>query len=110
MSFVQLVDFDSEDADQQFTQSLRKSGFAVLKNHPIDLKLIQDVYDGWYQYYQTDDKYEFPYDPVANIGFQGPEKSETAKGYAIKDCKEFFHYRAGQVCPAHLTSITHQLF
>lgn len=110
MSIIQVVDFKAEDAGQQFTNSLRNIGFAVLKDHPIDFALIDAVYNGWQAYFKTEAKYEFPYDPIQNIGYVGPEKSEFAKGYDIKDFKEFFHYRVGHVCPEHLLEDTHKLF
>ena len=48
MSFkILTVDFLSEDAPKKFVRSLRDSGFAVLKNHPISGDLLKEVYKNW---------------------------------------------------------------
>ncbi|MDE5030178.1 isopenicillin N synthase family oxygenase, partial [Francisella tularensis subsp. holarctica] len=39
-----IVDYYADDADELFTRSLKESGFAVLRTHPIDLYLFQTVY------------------------------------------------------------------
>ena len=47
---VAVVDFKSPDAAQQFTDSLKTTGFAVLTNHPVSNTLIQDVYSEWREF------------------------------------------------------------
>ena len=37
---VRKVNYEQENAPYEFTRSLRKTGFGVLTNHPIDKKLI----------------------------------------------------------------------
>ena len=50
---VQTVNFMSKDASVTFTNSLQRTGFSVLKNHPIDLKLIDDVYNEWNTFFSN---------------------------------------------------------
>ncbi len=33
---LEAVDYQADDAKEKFVQSLRETGFGVLKNHPID--------------------------------------------------------------------------
>ena len=42
---IQTIDFKSENASSNIVESLRNTGFAVLRNHGINKKLINDVYE-----------------------------------------------------------------
>ena len=44
---VLTVDYNDPDASKKFENSLKSSGFAIIKNHPIDKNLISKVYDEW---------------------------------------------------------------
>ena len=44
---VAVVDFEEDGAARKFTDSLKKTGFAVLTNHPVPSELITGVYDEW---------------------------------------------------------------
>ncbi|HCS80494.1 MAG TPA: 2OG-Fe(II) oxygenase, partial [Alteromonas macleodii] len=41
------VDYQAENAQEEFVKSLRETGFGVLKNHPIQQSLVQGIYDNW---------------------------------------------------------------
>jgi len=99
---VQVVDYQVKDAPQLFVESLRQTGFAVLVNHPIQKKLVQSIYDHWYQFFCSDEKHEFNFDPQKQDGYFSPDISETAKGATKKDLKEYYHvYPWGRI-PAQL--------
>ena len=55
---VLTVNYADRDAPTKFCQSLRETGFAVLSNHPIPIKLIEQVYSDWRSFFQSDEKVE----------------------------------------------------
>lgn len=94
---VEVVDFQSPDAPEFFTRSLRHTGFAVLVNHPLPQPLVQQIYDEWLAFFDSDAKHRYRYSQDTQDGYFGPDVSETAKGNTVRDLKEFFHvYPWGQ--------------
>ncbi len=96
---VLMVDYATDDAPRLFTQSLRETGFAVLRGHPVSTDLIFEVYDLWREFFLNDlsmkNKYLFHRD--TQDGYF-PFRSENAKNNKISDLKEFFHiYPWGQI-------------
>ena len=83
---VLTVDFNSADAPEKFTKSLKDTGFAVLSNHPIKFDLIQEVYGEWNGFFSNTSKIDYLFDDVKQDGFF-PFLSENAKGYNQKDLK-----------------------
>ena len=91
MSFkIQTIDFLSENAPRNFVRSLKETGFAVIKNHPIDDELLDSVYKEWNNFFSSREKFRYPFDRDKQDGYF-PFKSENAKGYHAKDLKEFYH-------------------
>ncbi|GLX87096.1 oxidoreductase [Thalassotalea loyana] len=88
---VQVVDYLADDAPQKFVQSLRETGFGVLINHPIKKEMVESIYKNWYEFFCTDEKQDFAFDPEKQDGFFSSEVSETAKGHTKKDIKEYYH-------------------
>ena len=88
---IQVVDYQDKDAGKLFVQSLRETGFGVLINHPIQQELVESIYKNWYEYFSTEEKHELSFDPKKQDGYFSSEISETAKGHAKKDIKEYFH-------------------
>ena len=108
---IQVVDFASEKAAEQFACSLRETGFGVLQNHPVNQQLINDCYQCWGDFFQSDDKrrYQYAFHPATHDGYVSFDQSETAKGSIVQDLKEFYHlYRWGR-CPALLRDQSLQL-
>lgn len=94
---VEVVDFQSPDAPEAFTRSLRHTGFAVLVNHPLPQELVQKIYDEWLAFFDSDAKHAYRFSDGTQDGYFGPDVSETAKGCSVRDIKEFFHvYPWGQ--------------
>ena len=106
---VKTVDCRSDDAAQQFTASLRGTGFAILKNHPIDSKLVEQVYADWARFFANSNKRHYLFDADDQDGFF-PYLSENAKGHSQKDLKEFFHYYPWGMCPSYLRADTDRLY
>ena len=99
---VQVVDYLAKDAPQKFVESLHNTGFGVLINHPIKQALVESIYKNWLGFFNTEEKEKYAFDPEKQDGFFSSEISETAKGNAQKDIKEYFHiYPWGRI-PATL--------
>ena len=47
MNKILTIDYQSPDLGEKLTSSLRNTGFAVIKNHPISHTLIDTIYDEW---------------------------------------------------------------
>ncbi|MBV8659174.1 MAG: isopenicillin N synthase family oxygenase [Burkholderiales bacterium] len=96
--FVQSVDYHSPEAAWQFTQSLRETGFAVLRNHPLPSAMIGEIYSDWAAFFKSAGKDAYRFDPARQDGWFPPDVSETAKGHTMRDLKEFFHvYTWGRI-------------
>jgi isopenicillin N synthase-like dioxygenase len=104
------IDFNSNNANFDFSQSLQHTGFAVLKNHPIDYNLVQDVFEEWATFFSQDYKHDYLFDKNTQDGFFPITVSETAVGYNVKDLKEFYHYYPWGKYPKELTNKTKYLY
>lgn len=88
---VLTVDYTSADASALFCQSLRETGFAVLRNHSIPSKLIHEAYDEWRHFFSSDTKHHYLYKKPSQDGYF-PFRTENAKDSKVSDLKEFFHF------------------
>jgi isopenicillin N synthase-like dioxygenase len=86
-----VVDFQSPHASEQFGHSLQHTGFAVLKNHPLERELVETIYAEWLAFFQSEAKHAYAFDPQRFDGHFSTQVSETAKNHTLKDLKEFFH-------------------
>ncbi|MCX4028501.1 isopenicillin N synthase family oxygenase [Endozoicomonas sp. SM1973] len=97
---VQTVDYLAPDCAQRFVESLRTTGFGVLKNHPISQSLVESIYQNWYEFFVSDEKHQYQYNVDSQDGYFPPDVSEVAKGHQVKDIKEYYHiYPWGQTPP-----------
>jgi len=92
--YVKIIDYNSPQAAADFVSSLKETGFAVLKNHPISQDLVETVYHDWREFFEHYSKIDYLFDAnsLRQSGYF-PFRSENAKGYSTKDLKEFYHYR-----------------
>ena len=65
---VEIVDYEAPDAAETLARSLRDTGFAVLKNHPITAERIEAIYDSWGGFFAGDDKFAYAVQPPAHDG------------------------------------------
>ncbi|MDN4503524.1 2OG-Fe(II) oxygenase family protein [Alteromonadaceae bacterium BrNp21-10] len=93
------VDYQAENAAEEFVESLRTTGFGVLKNHPIQQQCVEDIYAAWQDFFNGHDKDQYRYHVATQDGFFPASISEVAKGHQIKDIKEYFHYYPWGQCP-----------
>ncbi|MCF2949515.1 isopenicillin N synthase family oxygenase [Paraglaciecola aquimarina] len=96
------VDYQAPNADKLFVESLRTTGFGVLKNHPIDQQRVRSIYQNWQAFFNSSDKENFAYSKENHDGFFSTSVSETAKGFKKKDIKEYYHYYPWGRCPESL--------
>ncbi len=96
------VDFSAEGADEAFVASLRETGFGVLREHPLDPALVDRIYEAWTDFFASDAKYDFLFRRVEHDGYFPADVSEMAKGHAVRDIKEYFHYYPSGRCPEAL--------
>jgi len=99
---VQTIDYRSASAGQDFTASLHDTGFAVLRNHPIQQSLLSSLYDDWAAFFHGDEKNRFLFnaDTGTQAGYVPLSVSETAVGHSTRDLKEFFHVASGFPLPS----------
>ncbi|ADN76685.1 2OG-Fe(II) oxygenase [Ferrimonas balearica DSM 9799] len=94
------VDYRAPDAPAQFVESLRQTGFGVLKNHPIPEQLVERIYRDWQGFFDGENKTRYHFNRDTQDGFFPASVSEVAKGHSVKDLKEYFHYYPWGQCPA----------
>lgn len=99
---VLKVEYGTADASARFAESLHKTGFAVLTHHPIAADLIKDVFQEWEDFFASEDKFNYTFDPQLQSGYF-PFRTENAKGYSVKDLKEFFHLYNWNEVPRGIT-------
>nr|HMT02351.1 2-oxoglutarate and iron-dependent oxygenase domain-containing protein [Burkholderiales bacterium] len=107
---IPQVDYKSKSASIDFANSLKNTGFAVLKNHPIDQSLIKEVFAEWEKFFHGNYKNSYLYNNDTQDGFFPISVSETAVGYSTKDLKEFYHYYPWGQFPKELSDKTIKLF
>ena len=96
------VDYQADNAAELFAKSLHETGFGVLKNHPIQKQLVEDIYTAWQAFFDSEDKFDYTYNKGIQDGYFSKSVSEVAKGFKKKDIKEYFHYYPWGMCPPEL--------
>jgi isopenicillin N synthase-like dioxygenase len=99
MNSLKSIDFNAPDADQQFVASLHDIGFAVLENHPLDMGLVDQIYQEWRAFFDTDEKFEYEFNKDTQDGYFSFQNAESAKGFDNQDFKEYYHYYPSGMCP-----------
>lgn len=96
------IDYQSPTAASDFVESLRQTGFGVLKNHPIQQNQVSAIYRSWEAFFNSEQKSDYVYNKGTQDGFFPQSVSEVAKGFKKKDIKEYFHYYPWGQCPDNL--------
>ena len=106
---IKTIDFLSDDAPKQFVHSLKDTGFAIIKNHPLDKNLIEDVYQDWKKFFDSSAKHNYLFHKDKQDGYF-PFQSENARGYSSKDLKEFYHIYPWGRYPSEIGDSTQLLY
>ena len=79
---LEAVDYLAGDAQEKFVQSLRETGFGVLKNHPIKQATVQGIYSRWQDWFNLEDsiKEQSLYNKGTQDGFFPARISEYCQG------------------------------
>ncbi len=105
------IDYCAPTAAKDFAESLRTTGFGVIKNHPIRPEEVENLYYHWAQFFESSMKHNHLIDVTTQDGYVPVEMAEIAKGYDKQDLKEMFNfYPWGKQCPAHLRPQTMALW
>ncbi len=99
---LEAVDYQSKTASIEFVESLRQTGFGVLKNHPISQQVVSNIYKNWEAFFNSKEKGDYIYNKKTQDGFFPQSVSEVAKGFTKKDIKEYYHYFPWGKCPSDL--------
>ncbi len=99
---IETIDYKASNCPELFVRSLRETGFGVLRNHPISEDLVHSIYENWQMFFDSDEKQKYHYNQATHDGFFPTEVAETAKGFTVRDIKEYFHYYHWGQCPAEL--------
>ena len=99
---LRAVDYRSASAEVDFVESLRETGFGVLRNHPLDESTVARIYEHWAGFFASDAKEDYAFDPERHDGFFPQAQAETAKGRHVRDIKEYFHFYPWGRCPPEL--------
>ena len=106
---VRKVDYKQIDAPYEFTRSLKQTGFSILTNHPINKSLIDKVYLEWEDFFSSNLKDKYLFDPLKQDGYF-PFLTENAKGHSLKDLKEFYHIYPWGRYPKEISDATEILY
>ena len=107
---VQKINFKAANAPQLFQQSLQETGFAVLVDHPIAEVQIQQLYQNWKSFFESDDKENYLLKRETQEGYVPPSIAEIAKGYDVRDLKAFYNYYPWGICPPDLKALTQPIY
>lgn len=107
---VLVVDYRDPEAPVKFTESLRTTGFGVLKNHPIPQDLVEGIYREWLAFFDTEAKHRYAYSTETQDGFFSTAISEVAKGHTVKDIKEYFHIYPHGRYPAEVSDAARRYY
>jgi isopenicillin N synthase-like dioxygenase len=108
---VLTIDYDSTSAPSLFTQSMKNTGFAVIRNHPIPIDLIEKAYLLWKDFFFSEmtTKEKYLYHKNKQDGYF-PFRSENAKDNKISDLKEFYHVYHGGRIPENLRHVSLKIY
>ncbi|MEM6543586.1 MAG: 2OG-Fe(II) oxygenase family protein [Pseudomonadota bacterium] len=105
---ISVVDMRSANADELFVDTLRRTGFAVLRNSSLTgnegvdsepdanahASRLARMAERWKAFFLGDEKWQYEATETESgntSGYISPDVSETAVGHDKKDLKEFFH-------------------
>ncbi|KMT65197.1 isopenicillin N synthase family dioxygenase [Catenovulum maritimum] len=108
MTELVAIDYRAPNAAQLFTESLKNTGFGVLRNHPLSQERVLNLYQSWQVFFNQSEqaKNSFSYKSIKQDGFFSRNKAESAKGSSHRDIKEYYHYYPWGQCPTELQGIT----
>jgi isopenicillin N synthase-like dioxygenase len=105
---VQSIEYGKLGHETQAVESLRHTGFVVLRGLPLDPQILKSVYWDWSVYFVSNFKFFDRYDETTQSGYF-PFKTENAKDAKAKDLKEFYHFYERFPLPVGMSQATRRL-
>lgn len=106
---VLTVDYGYASAPTLFCQSLKETGFAILRGHPISEEIIQQAYHEWRNFFNSNEKHHYLYQKPEQDGYF-PFRTENAKDSKVSDLKEFFHFYPWGKKPPTTKAISEEIY
>ncbi len=106
---IKVVDLNSNNAAVDFYESFKNTGFAVIKNHNVAKKTLDDMYNQWGDFFYSSNKHNYTFTEKSQDGYF-PFRSENAKDSDIKDLKEFFHVYPKTKLPENVNLVTRKVY
>ena len=100
---IASVALDADDAPATFVDSLRRTGFGVVRDVDWPAGLLARIDAEWLAFFRSDAPHLYLFDPVHHDGFFPATVSERAVGATARDLKEFFHVTAAGRFPAEVS-------
>ncbi len=100
---IASVRLDAPDAPQIFVDSLRRTGFGVLRDARFPAGLLARIEAEWLAFFRSDAPSRYMFDPARHDGFFPATVSERAVGARARDLKEFFHLTPSGRQPAEVS-------
>lgn len=87
----QFIDFKDHQYSEKLFASLRFNRYAVLNNHPLDLGMLNSIYEEWISFFEGSNDYKqtYLYSSETDDGYV-PMNLEYAKSAKKPDLKEFY--------------------
>ena len=106
---IKVIDLNSKNAEKDFYESFKNTGFAVIKNHNLAERTLDDMYKHWSEFFYSNDKHYYKFTEKSQDGYF-PFRSENAKDSDIKDLKEFFHVYPKTKLPENVSLVTRKVY
>lgn len=108
---VLKIDYTSPTAAEELVKSFRKTGFAIITNHPLSKNTMKEVYSQWGEFFASKEKDNFLFSREDDVqaGYF-PMNTENAKGVSVPDIKEFYHFYPWGKTPENLKALTNSLY
>ncbi|MDQ2994250.1 MAG: isopenicillin N synthase family oxygenase [Pseudomonadota bacterium] len=104
---VLSVDYSASNAPAKFTQSIRASGFGIVRQPPIEKALVDEANADWQKFFSDSRKFDYHFAEETQDGFFPTHISEKANEL---DVKEYYHYYPWGKHPEFLGSATGELY
>jgi isopenicillin N synthase-like dioxygenase len=105
---IRRITYKAVDFYKQVYESVRDTGFAVVKDAPVNQEIIRLTYDSWKSFFASEEKHR--YRSYKDQRGYFPLSSENAKNSEHKDPKEFYHLYRNDRLPDGMDGHTHILF
>lgn len=95
------VDFSEPLAEKKIFDSLKDNRFVILKNHEVNTRLLQNVYETWSRFFNDKEKLSLFRSDVEDEGYV-PVCMETAAGSNVADMKEYYQTHVRGLYPDYI--------